>query len=68
MNTKEKKGMIMTIQKTNKLQVLTLLSIERDQIAEFAMLGYGVEKALPPKKLGTMPKRPRIVFHIDTNR
>lgn len=56
----------MTIQKAERLRVLTLLRIERDQVAEFAMLGYGVEKAAPMKKRIKLAKRPRISFHFGT--
>jgi len=40
----------MTIQKANRLQVLMLLSIERDQVAEKLRLSDYPEKAAPVER------------------
>jgi len=48
----------MTIQKADRLRVLTLLSIERDQVAEqLAMIGCGDIKPAPMVVRGKLPMR-----------
>jgi len=48
----------MTIQKANRLRVLTLLSIERDQVAEqLATIGCGEIKAAPMVVRDKLPMR-----------